>query len=164
MDTIELPIETIDFMNTIRNIWKTKFPNSSFHIQFENHLCPCISIYFYLSKGKEEVSYNILMNDACRTIFQIYSVDKNGKLFDKIEVERLCGNITRRIHKDDPNEKYLCYSSIPVKFRKMNEKKEKIIKGFEKYVNNLAELIINNADDINNGIVNNIYDCRDKVA
>lgn len=164
MNTIDLPIETIDFMNSIRNIWETKFPNSSFYIQFENYLCPCISIYFYLAKGKEEVSNNILMNDACRTIFHIYSVDKNGKLFDKIEVERLCGNLTRRIHEDDPKEKYLCYSSIPVKFRKMNSNKEKIIKGFEKYVNNLAELIINNADDINNGIVNNIYDCRNKVA
>ena len=162
---MELPKETVEFMNSIENIWKNKFPNSMVFVKYSSNLIPCISVYFYLSKNKEEASNNILDNDPCKTIFQIYSLDKEGNLFDKIEVERILGAyITRAVHKDDPKEKYLCYSGIPVKYRKMNTTKEKVILNFKKYVDQLADLIINNADDINNGIIHNIYDCRTKVA
>lgn len=162
---IEIPNETKDFLNNVISIFKNRFPNSNVSAVFVNNICPCIEIRFYLAKDKSECANNIMMNDPCRTIFHIYSVDQKGKLFDnKIAVERIYGNsIIRAVDPNNPKEKFLAYAGIPIKYRMMNNTKDNVLKGFQKYVNKIAQTIIDNSDAINNGIVKNLYDVKSKV-
>ena len=162
---MEIPVETKNFLDDVRNIFRNRFPNSIIQAGFGNNICPAITIRFYLAKDENECSSKIFMNDPCRTVFMIYDIDNNGKLFDKISVERIYGkNIIRAVDKNNPDEKYLAYGSIPVKFRKMKNTKEKVLAGFRKYVDELASIILDNAEAINNGIIHNLYDVRNKIS
>ena len=161
----ELPEETKEFMNDIKKVFNDRFPKSRCVIGFSDNIGACITMWFYLAQNENEVSNGIMMNDACRTIFQCYDVDNNGVLKDKISFERIAGRgVTRKIHEDDPNEKYLAYSYIKVPYRKISGTKEAVIRNFERYADKLAQIILDNADDINGGIVGGLFDVRDKVA
>jgi hypothetical protein len=161
---MELPAETVKFMNEIKEVFQKRFPESSIGVHFSNHLQPNIEVRFYLSKNSSECSNNILMNDCCRTIFMSFDVGNDGTLFDKVSFERIYGKgIIRAIDKNNPDEKYLAYGSVPVKFRKLNNKPAKVVEGFKKYVDTLAITILENAEAINNGIIRGLYDVRNKV-
>jgi len=161
----EIPEETKKFMDDIQAVFKKRFPNSRCAVKFSNQLGGSIGIWFYLAKDESEVTNRIMLNDACRHIFICHDIDENGNLADKLSFDRIAGSgITRQIHKDDPDETYLAYSSIRVPYRKVTGTKEAVLKNFERYVDKLAQIALDNADDINNGIVNNLFDVRDKIA
>lgn len=161
----ELPEETKKFMDDIKAVFDKRFPNSRCIVKFSNNIGSTITVWFYLANDESEVSNGIMANDACRHIFQCYDVDDNGKLADKISFDRISGRgITRKAHDDDPDEKFLAYSYIPVRYRKVTGTKETVLKNFERYVNSMADIILENPDEINAGIIDNLFDVRDKVA
>lgn len=161
----EVPEETKKFMDDIQAVFNKRFPDSRCVVKFSNNIGSTITVWFYLAKDESEVSNRIMMNDACRHIFQCYDVDDEGNLSDKISFDRIAGRgVTRKIHEDDPDEKYLAYSYIKVPYRKVTGTKEAVLKNFERYVDKMAQIMLDNADDINNGIVGNLFDVRDKIS
>ena len=159
----ELPQETKDFVHNMKAVFNNRFPNSYCKVAVSFSLAPSVFIYFDLAKNADECANKIQANDICGMAWCSFDIDENGVLKDKISFERLKGyGIRRKAHKDDPKEKYLVYSSIPVKYRKTTNEPSKVIKTFEKYVENMANIILENIDEIQD-TVGNLYDVKSKV-
>ena len=156
---------TEKFLNDIVEVIKTRFPNSRI---FWKKVCfygTYYHIYFYLAKNENEVSSGIMKNDAMDWCFVIdaKNTDDNGCLNDEITIELNRNYIIRIADKNDEKEKYCVYGSVKVPYRKIKGNAEKCIQKMKNFIDKTAEIIIENADVINQGIIKGIFTVADKV-
>ena len=150
------------FANDFVEVIKTRFPNSSVCwnrvSMFGNTE---YQIRFCLAKNLDEVANHIDMNDAMRWCFSI-ECNNDGSI-DNIVVELNNNSIIRIADKNDPKEKYCVYGRVKVPYRKIKGSAENCLEKLKKFIDKTAELMIENADAINQGIIKGLFTVADKV-
>ena len=150
------------FANDFVEVIKTRFPNSSIYWKrvsmFGNTE---YQIRFYLAKNLDEMANRIDMNDAMRWCFSI-ECNNDGSI-DNIVIELNNNSIIRIADKNDPKEKYCVYGRVKVPYRKIKGSAENCLEKLKKFIDKTAELMIENADAINQGTIKGLFTVADKV-
>lgn len=152
-----------EFMSQFVNVIKTRFPNSNIYFKRVNMFgVEEYQVRFYLAKNLEELSNKIEMNDAMNWCFSVGCID--GCINENDIVVGLNRNsIIRIANPNDPKEKYCVYGSVKVPYRKIKGNAESALVKLKKFVDKTAELLIDNADTINQGIIKGFFTVADKV-
>lgn len=129
--------------NRLENVYKEFFKDSKISITTSSFYGNDNELWvrLFLAKDTSEVFNGIIENDIFNIIFKI-TLDGNNSVIE---------NIHNRYH-IKPTNKYLCYESKKVAFRKTQGNEDKIIMVFRKYVEKLHNALL---DDLKNG---NIHD------
>lgn len=148
-----------EFLDNVKAVFNKHFPNSKVDTWGDWGV---YNIRFCLAKDESEVMNQIMYNDCIYTMWSIDFVSD-----DKIEMELVSGG--RVLRKTDveknPEERFFAYGHEKLGFRKINGNPQQFLKKLEKFiVEKMCKVILNNAELINNGIVNNLFDVRDKIT
>lgn len=151
------------FMNEFVDVIKSRFPNSNIYFKMVNMFgTEEYQVRFYLAKTLDEVANKIALNDAINWCFSVEC--KNGCVNeDDIVIELNRNNIIRIADQNDPKEKYCVYGRVKVPYRKIKGNKESSLVKLKKFIDKTAELMIENADAINQGIIKGLFTVADKV-
>lgn len=150
------------FVNDLVEIMKTRFPNSNIYSKKITMFGSSeYQIRFNLAGDISECANNIEMNDAMRWCFSI-PCDAVGCI-DDIVIELNNNSIIRVADKNDPKEKYCVYGRVKVPYRKIKGSSEQCILKMKKFIDKTAEMMIENADAINQGIIKGLFTVADKV-
>lgn len=151
------------FMNEFVDVIKSRFPNSNIYFNRVNMFgVEEYQVRFYLAKTLDEVANKIALNDAINWCFSVEC--KNGCVNeDDIVIELNRNNIIRIADQNDPKEKYCAYGRVKVPYRKIKGNKESSLVKLKKFIDKTAELMIENADAINQGIIKGLFTVADKV-
>ena len=149
------------FMDDCVNVIKTRFPNSNIYWKENNFGYKTYHIYFRLSKDVSECANGILLNDAMNWWFSLTAqeLQMNNSV---IELNR--NSIIRIADKTDPKEKYCVYGSVKVPYRKIKGTTEQCLIKLKKFIDKTAEIMLENAEVINQGIIKGLFTVADKVA
>lgn len=154
------------FMDDMVNVIKSKFPNSKIYWKRGRMFGSTFyTVYFCLAENETEVANSIWLNDALCWKFDIDTCNDKGELFDEIIIENNDTTICRGIDVENyPNEKYLAFGRIKVSYRKIKGDENKCIEKMKKFIDKTAEIMIENADLINQGTIKGLFDVRDKIT
>lgn len=147
-----------EFLGNVKAVFDKHFPNSKVAIWGDWGV---YNLRFYLAKDESEVANQIMNNDCVHTTWSIDFVTAQ-----KIEMELVTGgSVVRKTDVEKyPNERFLAYGREKFGFRKISGNPQQFLKKLEKFiVEKMAKVILDNADSINNGIVYNLFDVRDKI-
>lgn len=151
------------FVEDLVCVMKSRFPNSNI---YSRRVCMFgvheYQIHFYLSKNTEECANCIDMNDAMRWCFFI-PCNSEFCIDDDIVVELNKNTIIRIADKNDDKEKYCVYGSIKVPYRKIKGSDLSCLLKMRKFIDKVADTMIENADVINQGIIKGLFTVADKV-
>ena len=125
-----------EFNEAVKEKWNKHFPNSLCICNFENSLYHSISIKCLIAGDKSEFANGIMQNDMLHVSF---SIDTDKGEFDK-EItanSELLPNLVltcwHRNYLTVPTDKFLCYSSKQLPFRKTKGDAEKILFTLDKF-------------------------------
>jgi hypothetical protein len=151
------------FVDSLVDVIKSRFPNSSVYWKRVNMFGSSeYQIRFYLAKNLDEMANQIDMNDAMRWCFSI-PCNNDFCLADDIVIELNNNSIIRVADKNDPKEKYCVYGRVKVPYRKIKGTTEQCILKMKKFIDKTAEMMIENAEAINQGIIKGLFTVADKV-
>ena len=152
------------FIDDLVKVMKSRFPNS--HI-YSRRVCMFgeheYQIHFYLAKNLDECANKIEMNDAMRWCFSIFC-NNDFCLADDIVIELHSNSIIRVADKNDPKEKYCVYGRVKVPYRKIKGNAECCILKMKKYIDKVAETMLENSESINRGIIKGLFTVEDKIV
>ena len=149
------------FMDDCVKVIKSHFPNSNIFWKENNFCYKTYEIYFNLAKDASECSNGIVRNDAMNWWFTIADSDLKN---DNITIFLNRNYITRIADKNNPKEKYCVYGSIKVPYRKIKGNREQCITKLKKFIDKTAEIMFENAEVINQGIIKGLFKVQDKIA
>lgn len=149
----------IDLKKELEKIYNGKFEKSKIVVKASNNLYKTIYIDLFLANDKNELINGIALNDMFHITFKIGVDTSNGEFEENItdDLELPENLVLENLYNSisiTPENKYFAYSSVSVKFRKIKGNYTKILKGFEKYVDNLYNTVV---DLKNNGKIHDNF-------
>jgi hypothetical protein len=155
--------QTEKFLNDFVGIIKSRFPNSYIYWKRIKFYGTYYHIKFFLCKDESEVSNKIMMNDALNWCFIIDTTNEDGTLKDEVIISLDNNTICRIADKNDPKEKYCVYGRVKVPFRKIKGNVENCLLKLKKFIDKTAELMVENQDVINQGVIKGLFTVNDKI-
>lgn len=136
-----------EFMKEIASVYNKYFPKSKCDVKFSTNFGSTIWIDCYLAGDKNEEPYGFWVNDMFGVSFSIELPDdteKTSKVPDSITLTARSSFI-----KTKPSNKFLAFDAKKVPFRKITGSAEKILSGFDKYVQKLYNMVKTEYDNGN---------------
>lgn len=147
---MENKITVQDFLENIQKSYGKYFTDSRCVVGLNKSLYRSISVRCLLSNNNSEVASGIWQNDMFSVAFMI---DIEGKEFDKdITLDsEIPKNLELKVLDNSylikPQDKYLCYSSRKLRYRKTKGDATKILSTLDKYFKKLNEELKKDIDN-----------------
>ncbi len=151
----EAEITPQEFCDEVKEIFSSYFPKSFVQASVSLHsMGNSVYIAFTLGKDKSEYVNGYAENDPMLHKLMIHEVTKEVQFEPKIELKLLTGHLS--VLPEDPKYHYTDYVRV---WRKISGTPEKVLLGFEKYIQKLYDAVKANADNMHE----QNYNIKDKL-
>lgn len=136
-----------EFIKEVESTYNKYFPKSKCDAKFTSNFGSTIWIDCYLAGSKNEEPYGFWVNDMFGVSFSIELPDdteKTSELPNNLELIARSSFI-----KTKPSNKFLAFDAKKVPFRKITGNADKILLGFDKYVQKLYNMVKTEYDNGN---------------
>lgn len=124
-----------EFMQLVKETYSKQFPNSICEVNLFKCLGTSITINCYLAGDKKELYNGYVQNDMFSIDFWMHESENGlkGATLESVMSDNLLIECRAKSYRIKPDNKYICYSSRNLSYRKTSGDYTKIIKSLEKF-------------------------------